>query len=118
MIYANARQRCGRWSGWFTRSQTLSRGPRQSRRLLWLIPLALGLAACGAQPVTITRTVVLSPPAEMMADCPRPDVDLSTNSAITDSLLACHAAVVECGATKRAARGYIEDAGRRLATGN
>ena len=60
---------------------------------------------------------MLSPPAETMADCARPDVDLSRNSAITDSLLAAHAALIQCNATKRAARAYIEDAGRRLATG-
>ncbi len=60
---------------------------------------------------------MLSPPAETMADCMRPDVDLSRNSAITDSLLAAHAALIQCSATKRAARAYIEDAGRRLANG-
>lgn len=64
----------------------------------------------------VTRTVVLSPPAAMMADCQRPPVDLSTNSAITDSLLACHATLVECNLSKRAAREYIEAAKRRTET--
>lgn len=86
-------------------------------RLLIIILFTSALTACGAQPVEVTRTVVLSPPAETMADCQRPDVDLSRNSAITDSLLAAHAALIQCNATKRAARAYIEDAGRRLATG-
>lgn len=58
--------------------------------------------------------MVLSPPAEMMRDCPRPDVDLSTNSAITDSLIAAHARIVECNLDRQAAREYIEDAKARL----
>ena len=118
MSYAREQPKCAPWSEKYISSQTYSRGPKPSRRLLWLMLLALGLPACGSQrTVEVTRTVVLSPPAEMMADCQRPDVDLTTNSAITDSLLAAHAALVSCNATKRAARAYIEDAGRRLATG-
>ena len=49
-----------------------------------------------------------------MRDCPRPDVDLSTNSAITDSLIAAHARIVECNLDRQAAREYIEAAKARL----
>lgn len=62
----------------------------------------------------VTRTVVLSPPAEMMRDCERPDVDLSTNSAITDSLLSCHARIVECNVERQSARQYVDDARARI----
>lgn len=56
---------------------------------------------------------MISPPAEMMRDCERPDVDLSTNSAITDSLIAAHARIVECNLDRQAAREYIEAAKTR-----
>ena len=59
---------------------------------------------------------MISPPAEMMRDCERPDVDLSTNAAITDSLLSCHARVVECNLSKQAAREYVEAAKTRHQT--
>ena len=118
MTYARDPPKCAPWSARCTSGQMFNRGPIPSRRLLWLMLLALGLTACGNQrTVEVTRTVVLSPPAETMADCPRPDVDLSRNSAITDSLTAAHAALVDCTITKQRARAYIEDAGRRLANG-
>ena len=62
----------------------------------------------------VTRTVVLSPPAEMMRDCERPDVDLSTNATVIDSLLAAHARIAECNLDRQAAREYIERAKARL----
>ena len=118
MSYAREPPKCAPWSEKYISSQTYSPGRILSRRLLWLMLLALGLTACGNQrAVGVTRTVVLSPPAETMADCQRPDVDLSRNSAITDSLTAAHAALVDCTITKQRARAYIEDAGRRLANG-
>ena len=49
-----------------------------------------------------------------MADCGRPDVDLSKNSAITDSLLSCHDEIVRCNLTNQAARKYIDDAEKRM----
>lgn len=48
-----------------------------------------------------------------MLDCPRPGADLSTNQAITDSLLECHARVVKCNLERQAARAYIEEAKAR-----
>lgn len=56
---------------------------------------------------------MLSPPAVLMRDCARPDVDLSTNATVIDSLLACHGRVVECNLERQAARAYIEDAKAR-----
>ena len=50
----------------------------------------------------------------MMRDCERPDVDLSTNSAITDSLIAAHARIVECNLDRQEAREYINAAKSRL----
>lgn len=58
--------------------------------------------------------MVIEPPTAMLADCPRPAADLSTNAAITDSLLACHARIVECNLERQAAREYIEEAKKRL----
>ena len=56
---------------------------------------------------------MISPPETMMADCRRPPMDLSTNSAITDSLIAAHARIVECNLDRQAAREYIEKAKAR-----
>ena len=50
----------------------------------------------------------------MMRDCPRPEVDLSTNAAVIDSLLAAHARIVECNIDRKAAREYVETAKSRL----
>ena len=49
----------------------------------------------------------------MMMDCPRPEVDLSTNATVIDSLLAAHARIVECNLDRKAAREYVESAKRR-----
>ena len=50
----------------------------------------------------------------MMADCPRPDADLSTNRAITDSLIAAHQRIVECNIVRDQAREYVRNARERL----
>lgn len=50
-----------------------------------------------------------------MMDCPRPEVDLSTNAAVIDSLLAAHARIVSCNLDRQAAREYVEAAKKRAA---
>ena len=84
---------------------------------LWLLlVLPLLLIACGSQPPT-TRIVVIEPPEAIMLDCPRPGSDLSTNQAITDSLIACHARIVDCNLSRQSAREYIEAAKKRSSDG-
>lgn len=65
--------------------------------------------------MTVTRTVVIVPPAEMLADCPRPPVDVSTNRGLSESLLAAHQQIVECNRVRATARKYINDARKRAA---
>ena len=102
------------WCARCTGSPRCSPGRKQRRRLLLLMLLPLLLIACGSQPVPPrTQIVVIEPPEAMMADCPRPGADLSTNQAITDSLIACNAQIVRCNLSRQSAREYIEDAKKR-----
>lgn len=80
--------------------------------------LSMLLAGCAAQPTPAVRVVTLSPPAVLMRDCARPDVDLGTNATVIDSLLACHARVVSCNVDRAGLRGYIEDAKKRAEEDN
>lgn len=104
---------CAPWYARSTGSPKSGPGQKLRCRLLLLLLLPLALTACTTQPV-IRTTVVLSPPAEMLRDCPRPDVDLSINSALADSLIAAHARIAECNLDRQAAREYIERAKARL----
>jgi len=106
---------CAPWYARSTGSPKSSPGPKRRYRPLLLPLLPLALMSCGSQPIPPrTQVVVIEPPAVMMMDCPRPDVDLSTNSAITDSLIAAHARIVECNLDRQAAREYIERAKSRM----
>lgn len=100
---------------WYARSTGSPKsgpGPKRRYRTLLLLLLPLPLMSCTSQPPQ-TRTVVIEPPAVMMMDCPRPEVDLSTNATVIDSLLAAHARIVECNLDRKAAREYVESAKRR-----
>lgn len=69
-------------------------------RLLCLAMLlalfSLLLIACGSPAPQPVRVVKQYPPPVLLLDCQRPETDLSTNAAVLDSLLACHAQIVEC----------------------
>lgn len=56
---------------------------------------------------------MIAPPAEMLADCPRPPVDVSTNRGLSESLLAAHQQIVECNRVRAAEREYINNARER-----
>ena len=97
-----------------TGSPKSSHGQKRRYRLPLLLLLPQALMSCTSQPVPPrTQVVVIEPPAAMMRDCPRPEVDLSTNAAVIDSLLAAHARIVECNLDRKAAREYVESAKRR-----
>ena len=70
--------------------------------------LALLLMSCGSQSTPPARVVKLLPPPVLLLDCGRPDVDLSTNATVIDSLLACHAQIVECNADRKGLREWAK----------
>lgn len=61
---------------------------------------------------------MIAPPAEMLADCPRPPVDVSTNRGLSESLLAAHQQIVECNRVRAAEREYINKARERAERGD
>ena len=82
-------------------------------RLLFLAMLlalfSLLLIACGSpvpQPVRVVKQV---PHPVLLLDCQRPETDLSTNAAVLDSLLACHAQIVECNRNPAALRAWVDE---------
>lgn len=71
--------------------------------------LSLLLMSCGSpapQPVRVVKQV---PPPVLLLDCQRPETDLSTNAAVLDSLLACHARIVECNRNPAALREWAQE---------
>lgn len=66
--------------------------------------LSLLLIACGSPVPQPVRVVKQYPPPVLLLDCQRPETDLSTNAAVLDSLLACHAQIVECNRNPAALR--------------
>jgi len=95
-------------SRWFTAILPSSRGLIPHRRLLWLLPLFALLSACGAQPMPEPRIVRVTPPPELLQDCPRPPVDLGSNGALLDSLIAAHSGIVACNLQMQALRDYVQ----------
>jgi len=69
--------------------------------LALLSPLLMGCGSPAPRPVRVVKQV---PPPVLMLDCQRPEADLSTNAAVLDSLLACHAQIVECNRNPAALR--------------
>lgn len=106
---ARARSGSSNPSGWSTATPTFGRGLIPRRRLLWWMPLLTLLSACGAQPTRPEpRIVRVTPPPELLQDCPRPPVDLGSNGALLDSLIAAHSGIVACNLRMRALRDYVE----------
>lgn len=96
-------------SGLCTETQPSSRGLIPLRRPLWLIPLLGLLSACGAQPAQPEAQIVrVTPPPELLQDCPRPPVNLDSNGDLLDSLIAAHSGIVACNLRMRALRDYVE----------
>ena len=71
--------------------------------------LSLLLIACGSPVPQPVRVVKQYPPPVLLLDCQRPETDLSTNAAVLDSLLACHAQIVECNRNPAALREWAQD---------
>lgn len=106
---ARARSGSSNPSGWSTATPTFGRGLIPRRRLLWWMPLLTLLSACGAQPTRPEpRIVRVTPPPELLQDCPRPPVNLGSNGDLLDSLIAAHSGIVACNLRMRALRDYVE----------
>ena len=73
-----------------------------------LVLLALLLMSCGSPAPRPVKVVTLHPPPVLLLDCQRPDVDLTTNATVIDSLLACHAQIVECNKSAAGLREWSE----------
>jgi hypothetical protein len=68
----------------------------------------LALSACGTNPPVRTQTVREKPPAELIADCPVPVIDVRTNGLLAQTLMAYSGALILCNQDKADLRKWAE----------
>lgn len=68
--------------------------------------LCLSLGACATAP---TRTVISTPPADLVQDCPEPASDFQTNADLVTGFLDMRQALRVCNADKAALRLWISE---------
>lgn len=77
-------------------------------RLLVTASLAFLLCACAQPSKVIDRVVRVTPPSELLADCPAPVGNAKTNEDVADWLLAYKGALRTCNVDKQALRDWVQ----------
>jgi hypothetical protein len=83
-----------------------------SRLGLYLLLLPM-LGACSARPLTRTETVLLAPPAALLADCPETPVPVSGNNGdLLELARMLRIDLAECNRSKARLREWAEAEGK------
>lgn len=79
---------------------------------LWAMAGVSLVMACGACTTARPVAQLITPPADLMADCPEPSSDAATNEELVNRFLDMRGALRRCNADKQALRTWSEEAKR------